>query len=288
MSKDDRKTFGYRLKETIKRAGLTQKQVSEQLQISQDTVTNYVKGTTRPRVEILIELANLLDVDVEWLISGEEPQQKEQPAKRDLLFAARMATLLKLRGLKPADLKPFGIDSKVVEDCLHGYIPDAVALCRIASTLGTTVEWLITGREFSGPLRPGGPAANPELVSLIAAMAAMDKDELKEYLKGEMPADRVMEKVSQLADLPVPVIAPYFYGSAINSNEEAATRDFPEDIYMLLNLLPEIKEEQRKELLAQATHFYGENVAPGKSSSYEQDRKIPPAEPDFRQAEGFF
>lgn len=64
------KGFGDRLKSAIKDSGYSQKEISEILQINQDTITNYVKEKSLPKVDILFKLCNLLKISSDWLIFG--------------------------------------------------------------------------------------------------------------------------------------------------------------------------------------------------------------------------
>ncbi|KUO59250.1 MAG: hypothetical protein APF84_09975 [Gracilibacter sp. BRH_c7a] len=65
------KGFGKRLKESVKHSSYTQKQLSEILGINQDTFSNYVKEVYYPKADTLYDLGNLLDVSLDFLVSGE-------------------------------------------------------------------------------------------------------------------------------------------------------------------------------------------------------------------------
>jgi len=64
-------------------------------------------------------------------------------------FADRLITLLTDAGLSPGVLASRAdVPLEVVEACLHGNLPDAMALYRIAKALDVTMEWLLTGEEI--------------------------------------------------------------------------------------------------------------------------------------------
>ena len=65
------KGFGKRLKESVKHSSYTQKQLAEILGINQDTFSNYVKEVYYPKADTLYDLGNLLDISLDWLLSGE-------------------------------------------------------------------------------------------------------------------------------------------------------------------------------------------------------------------------
>jgi transcriptional regulator with XRE-family HTH domain len=62
--------FGERLKSAIKESGFSQKDVSEILQINQDTITNYVKEKSLPNADVLFRLCRLLKVSSDFLLFG--------------------------------------------------------------------------------------------------------------------------------------------------------------------------------------------------------------------------
>ncbi|NLI91229.1 MAG: helix-turn-helix transcriptional regulator [Peptococcaceae bacterium] len=65
------KGFGKRLKNSVKKSPYTQKQLSEMLSLNQDTFSNYVKEIYYPKADTLLELCTILDISVDWLLSGE-------------------------------------------------------------------------------------------------------------------------------------------------------------------------------------------------------------------------
>ncbi len=71
--------FGDRIKESIKKSGLSQKQVAEQAGITTQALTNYVKKDRIPEAIILYKLSKLCSVSMEWLLIGEEHPYESQP-----------------------------------------------------------------------------------------------------------------------------------------------------------------------------------------------------------------
>jgi len=259
--------FGKRLKLALKEAGITQLEAAKRLGVNKDTITNYVKGRV-PRPQILEKLAVLCNVSPAWLLFGEDSIPVKYDSRENSGFARRFADSLKEASLDPAGLAELaGVDQAVVESALAGRLPDAVTLCRLARALGTTVEWLVTG-EGPGPPQPAKRAREPDAARVMAAVAALEKDELKSYLKGEMPPERFMRRVAELSGLPPPAVESLIQSMGrVNrpeNKEEAATSDLSSDTNKLLRYWKEMTEEQRRELLKQATYYHGRNVAPGK------------------------
>lgn len=65
------KGFGKRLKDSVKHSPYTQKQLSQMLNFNQDTFSNYVKEVYYPKADTLCELGKILDVSLDWLLTGE-------------------------------------------------------------------------------------------------------------------------------------------------------------------------------------------------------------------------
>ena len=57
-----------RIKEVLDRKGIKQTWLSEQLGKSYNMVNSYVKNRQQPRLEVLKDIANILDVDVIELV----------------------------------------------------------------------------------------------------------------------------------------------------------------------------------------------------------------------------
>lgn len=53
-----------------KRTGLTQTQLADRLHLSPSALGNYEQGRRLPSVEILVEMAELFDVSLDYLLTG--------------------------------------------------------------------------------------------------------------------------------------------------------------------------------------------------------------------------
>jgi transcriptional regulator with XRE-family HTH domain len=71
---DVRKSFGKRLKELRKQKRWTQKELAAMAHIGFSQFNKYECGLHIPPAEKLIELARLLDTSVDYLLSGQAPQ----------------------------------------------------------------------------------------------------------------------------------------------------------------------------------------------------------------------
>lgn len=62
------KVFEKRLTELRKINGLTQRAMAEKLCITQPSYIRYENGTSEPRQEILVKIADIFDVSVDYLL----------------------------------------------------------------------------------------------------------------------------------------------------------------------------------------------------------------------------
>ena len=65
-----------RIKEALKEKGIKQIWLAEKLNKSYNMVNGYVQNRQQPRLEILMEIAEILDVDVKDLIISNLPAGK--------------------------------------------------------------------------------------------------------------------------------------------------------------------------------------------------------------------
>ncbi|MCP3028793.1 helix-turn-helix domain-containing protein [Halobacillus sp. A5] len=71
-----------RLKYSRKTKGLTQSELANKIKTTKGTVSNYENGYSTPSNEMLISLANALDVSVDYLLGRSETTVKE-PEKNE-------------------------------------------------------------------------------------------------------------------------------------------------------------------------------------------------------------
>lgn len=69
-----------RLSQTRRERKLRQHQVAEHLDVSLGTVSQWEQGKTKPNMRNLVLLAKLLNVSLDWLLSGVETVKETQKA----------------------------------------------------------------------------------------------------------------------------------------------------------------------------------------------------------------
>ena len=76
------------LKNLRKEKGITQEQLAEKLGVSNRTVSRWETGSNLPDLGMLIELANLYNVDIRELIDGERKSENMDRETKDTLMKA--------------------------------------------------------------------------------------------------------------------------------------------------------------------------------------------------------
>ena len=64
--------FSKRIKELRKSAGLTQQQLGDKLNVTKGSICSYENGTRMASIEILIQMANIFGVDLDYLIGTDD------------------------------------------------------------------------------------------------------------------------------------------------------------------------------------------------------------------------
>lgn len=76
-------TFSERLSRELERHNFTQVALAQRLSVPQGTVSRWLKGTS-PHRKTVIQLAKVLGVRPEWLLTGEEPKLPEGKAEQEI------------------------------------------------------------------------------------------------------------------------------------------------------------------------------------------------------------
>ncbi len=78
------KKINLRLVLSRKNSGLTQKQLSRLVGVSEPTMNHYETGKRVPPVETLLNLAKILDCDAGWLLTGQEATVQKSPPSSEV------------------------------------------------------------------------------------------------------------------------------------------------------------------------------------------------------------
>ncbi len=82
----DQVKTGRFLKEMRKKKGLTQEQLAEKLGVSNRSVSRWENGKNMPDFDLIIELANLYDVGIEEILSGERENNMTDKEKEKAML----------------------------------------------------------------------------------------------------------------------------------------------------------------------------------------------------------
>ncbi|MGJ8559688.1 MAG: helix-turn-helix domain-containing protein [Litorimonas sp.] len=81
-------SLALRLKTTRKKHGLSQSELAKLVEVSQPTIANWERGGHIPRPDALSRIAETLNIDTTWLLSGELPARHD-PANLYLAMTVR-------------------------------------------------------------------------------------------------------------------------------------------------------------------------------------------------------
>lgn len=82
--KDSNRTFGQRIRQFRKEAGISQKTISNMLNVSRNTVVNWEAGRYRPDTDLFPELCDILGISLNDLF-GIHPEERVTPHEKTLL-----------------------------------------------------------------------------------------------------------------------------------------------------------------------------------------------------------
>ena len=97
----DLQKIGTFLKELRKEKELTQEQLAENLNVSRRTVSRWETGSNMPDLDLLVEMADLYQVDLRELLNGERKnEQMNEEMKETVLQVAEYSNAEKQRSTK--------------------------------------------------------------------------------------------------------------------------------------------------------------------------------------------
>ena len=144
--------FHEKLKVLRKKKGLTQKSLSNILNISQSAYARWEQGMREPNFEKLSMLACIFDVSIDYLLSENLEISKESYLKlkeeKNNLFSVRLKELRLQHGFSQEELaEKIGIKRNSYSDWENGKCkPNYEKLEKIADFFGVSLDWLF-GRE---------------------------------------------------------------------------------------------------------------------------------------------
>ncbi len=70
--------FCERVIQLMKQEGLTQKELAEKINVTEASVSRYLKGERVPRIDVLVKLSNVFNVSIEYLQGLKEVDDYEE------------------------------------------------------------------------------------------------------------------------------------------------------------------------------------------------------------------
>lgn len=169
-------TFGERLKQLRKEAGLTQSQFSEKLNVHLQTVSKWERGVNEPDFSLLGEISQVLGVTVERLIGAEESEQTYTGRFDAALFGKALGAARRCKGdSQEGAAERFGVSPCTISKWERGVVcPDMSQLAAIAQYCGMPASRLYYGIiEEARTETPRQARRRNRLTYLLAAAAVL-------------------------------------------------------------------------------------------------------------------
>jgi transcriptional regulator with XRE-family HTH domain len=77
--------FSQNLKKALAQKGMTQKEVAEKAGIGIASMSGYVTGKAFPSIDVIVEIANILDVSIDWLCNRQSVNDEVNAQKEETL-----------------------------------------------------------------------------------------------------------------------------------------------------------------------------------------------------------
>ncbi|MBQ7779814.1 MAG: helix-turn-helix transcriptional regulator [Clostridia bacterium] len=85
------------------RAGLSQQQLADVINVSQQSINKYENHDVEPNIETLCAIADYFNVSVDFLVGRTDVERKNEPTEFCQLNSAEKALIDKIRTLSPSD-----------------------------------------------------------------------------------------------------------------------------------------------------------------------------------------
>lgn len=69
---DKKMEFNERLSNLLSKSGMSQRELAKIINIDEAALSKYVSGVRKPRMDILVNIARVLAVSVEYLVTGDD------------------------------------------------------------------------------------------------------------------------------------------------------------------------------------------------------------------------
>lgn len=154
-----------------KRAGLSQQELADKMEVSRSLVGMYESGQRMPSYEMLEALADIFNVNIDFLTGHEDAGEMSKA------FRERLAHIIDTRD--KADLGAAGVDLYEVGLIVNGSVPLSLDMaCQLAEQLGESLDSLLgLDTTKSAPDSEGGLD-----VAIINALLSLPDDKKAEAL----------------------------------------------------------------------------------------------------------
>lgn len=157
-----------------KREGLSQQELANKMGTSRSIVGMYEAGQRMPSFEMLEALADIFNVNLDFLIGRESGGVQSQH------FRKKLAQIVEASD--PAELESAGVDMYEVGLIIKGAIPLSFdTACNLAEQFGETLDSMISEEEKPAPDSESG--LDMEIMNILLSLRDDKKAEAVNYLR---------------------------------------------------------------------------------------------------------
>jgi transcriptional regulator with XRE-family HTH domain len=68
----DTMPYNYRIKELLEKNHMTQFELAKRIKLTPTSLSRYLKGTQEPKLEVIVKMANVFNVSIDYLIGNDD------------------------------------------------------------------------------------------------------------------------------------------------------------------------------------------------------------------------
>lgn len=158
-----------------KRAGFSQQELADKMEVSRSLVGMYESGQRMPSYEMLEALADIFNVNIDFLTGHEDSGEMSKE------FREKLANIIETRD--KADLVAAGVDLYEVGLIINGAVPLSLDMaCQLAEQLGESLDSML-GLDTAKSAPDNGSGLDMEIINMLISLSDDKKAEAVNYIR---------------------------------------------------------------------------------------------------------
>ena len=158
-----------------KRAGFSQQELADKMEVSRSLVGMYESGQRMPSYEMLEALADIFNGNIDFLTGHEDSGEMSKE------FREKLAHIIETRD--KADLAAAGVDLYEVGLIINGAVPLSLDMaCQLAEQLGESLDSML-GLDVAKSAPGIGSGLDIEIINMLISLSDDKKAEAVNYIR---------------------------------------------------------------------------------------------------------